>query len=1002
MLQTKSNLSHSLASVARQGSPDPGIPLSHQQLQDALVSWLRSRQDDEHDHQIAGLSTQEAVQSLRRHASRCRQLGSILSTFEREIGAGSDLATMREIMATREILDRCHGDVDALAVDLAGRLGELFGGVDTNWDRVDEAIEWCEQLLSVLGAVPRPPVAIALMSTTLQDDAINEPLAEWTKRSQALLSWFLPPYGDELVEAFETPFRQASQLLSRFVASAGEAEEWVAFSEEKAWFESVGLGPIVEECAQRELSASLVAMTVERAVLERWADSVLERDKERLSPIRSVDRDALVSEFDRLDRAQVQSAAPRVIDHLASRRPSANMGAAAIVRREAEKQRRHMPIATLMRQAGDAIVRIKPCFMMSPLAVSQYIPSDMVFDAVIFDEASQTPPADAINCVYRGRQLIVAGDQRQLPPTSFFDRAEDGDDTWEEDAPEDFESILDLCKSSGEIPSLSLNWHYRSQHESLITFSNFSFYEGRLNTFPSAVEEDASVGVELIPVRGVYRRGAQRDNPLEAGKVVERVLYHQREHSDLSVGVVAFSVAQQEAIQSALEIAAQTRPELASILLGDRLDGFFVKNLESVQGDERDIIIFSIGYGPDDTGKLSMNFGPINKPMGWRRLNVAITRARRRVEVVTSIHSTDIDLDTENAGLRHLRAYLDYAVRGKVALEQALGEDRRRPVPGPIEDEIARQLRSWSYEVDELVGNGGFRVDLAVRHPREPGTYVLGIETDGWNYASSKVSRDRDRLRRDVLTRLGWKLHHVWSTAWFHDPDGERRRLQQAIASALNVEREARPPAMARRPPAPVQYDEREEEAQPSWTTPYLLAVLAPPSRYVLDISAIEARAPVATHIEQIMAVEAPIHMNVLMERLRAPWRIQNVTQRICAIVEAIVATQVARGAVSKDSNGALWRPGQKIGVVRIPVRGDARTERRAAEVPLAELGFALRNLVDAAGNATSEELSVTTARILGWRRRGPDIQARIEEAIEFELEAGTLVLGDGDRLHRP
>ena len=398
-----------------------------------------------------------------------------------------------------------------------------------------------------------------------------------------------------------------------------------------------------------------------------------------------------------------------------------------------------MPIATLMRQAGEAVLRIKPCFMMSPLAVSQYIPSEMVFDAVVFDEASQVRPSDALNCIYRGRQLIVAGDQRQLPPTSFFDRAADGDDTWDEDVPDDFESVLDLCKSSGQLPSLSLNWHYRSQHESLITFSNFSFYDGLLNTFPSAVDEHASVGVEFYLVPGVYRRGSSRDNPIEADKVVERVLFHQREHPDLSVGVVAFSTAQQEAITTALEAASQKVPQLAGILLGDRLDGLFVKNLENVQGDERDIIIFSVGYGPEESGRLTMNFGPINRPMGWRRLNVAITRARQRVEVVSSIRPTDIDRDYDNPGVRYLRSYLDYAVRGTVALEDAIHHEERRNPPGPIELELARIIRSWGYEVDEQVGNASFRVDLAIRHPEEPGSYLLGVQTDGWNYASSQV-----------------------------------------------------------------------------------------------------------------------------------------------------------------------------------------------------------------------------------------------------------------------
>ena len=259
--------------------------------------------------------------------------------------------------------------------------------------------------------------------------------------------------------------------------------------------------------------------------------------------------------------------------------------------------------------------------MMSPLSVSQFLPAETSFDAVIFDEASQVKEADAIGCIYRGKQLIVAGDQKQLPPTSFFDRTADTD---EEDIDEqvlDFESVLDRCKAQGFVP-LPLNWHYRSRHEALITYSNHSFYNGRLHTFPGAVFDSADLGVELFNVDGIYRRGGTRDNPAEAAAVVDRVLFHRQHHAEATLGVVALSTAQQAAVEAEIERRSESEPELRHLTTDDRLSGFFVKNLESVQGDERDIIILTIGYGPDEAGKLTMNFGPMNREGGERRLNV--------------------------------------------------------------------------------------------------------------------------------------------------------------------------------------------------------------------------------------------------------------------------------------------------------------------------------------------------------------------------------------------
>ena len=340
-----------------------------------------------------------------------------------------------------------------------------------------------------------------------------------------------------------------------------------------------------------------------------------------------------------------------------------------------------------------------------------------------------------------------------------------------------------MAKGCGGFSSLSLNWHYRSQHEDLITFSNYQFYQGKLITFPGSNTVGPDLGVELFVVSGVYRRGGARDNPIEVQKVVERVKLHRHNHPHLTLGVVAFSEAQ----ASAIDAEIKRHDDIRDYFNDDRLQGGFVKNLETVQGDERDIIIFSVGYGPDEVGKFTMNFGPINRQGGWRRLNVAITRARRRIEVVSSVTHAKFSDSTDSEGVRHLRRYLDFAGRTDnrvAALEVPLVESCG-DVESPFEDEVLRTVRGWGYEVVPQVGCAGYRIDLAIRLPDRAGEFALGIECDGAMYHSSRVARDRDRLRQEVLERLGWRLHRIWGPAWSRSRAEQETRLKNAIDEAI-------------------------------------------------------------------------------------------------------------------------------------------------------------------------------------------------------------------------
>jgi len=651
-------------------------------------------------------------------------------------------------------------------------------------------------------------------------------------------------------------------------------------------------------------------------------------------------------------------------------------------------------VRTLLERSRHVAQAIKPCFMMSPLAVSQFLPADMHFDVVVFDEASQVSPGDAINCVYRGSALILAGDQKQLPPTNFFTAgAADDSDEWSEDSDDatEFESVLDLAKASGAYRSLTLRWHYRSLHEALIAFSNATFYRGQLVTFPSRHGEGPDVGVELFPVSGTYRRGTSRDNPEEAAKVAERVIHHYDTRPGLSLGVVTFSEAQAEAIETAVTHARQNRPDLDRFFgKEDRLRGFFVKSLESVQGDERDVLIFSIGYGPDENGKITMNFGPLNRQGGWRRLNVAITRARYRNEIVSGIRPGDIPESVTTEGVRHLRHYLDYAERGMPAL--ALDTSAGGDAESPFEESVISVIRSWGYELVPQVGTAGYRIDIGVCHPAHPGVYALGVECDGHFYHSSKVARDRDRLREKVLRGLGWNLHRIWGTAWYRDRNGEERKLRAAIERALAapVHGLLSSAGIAEEDGRPVIATEAATfAAVPAWATPYVTAEV-PALPHWIDPGQPGSAYRMVPGVQAVVAAEEPVHLAVLHQRLRGAWDIGRVSPPIRENIDT--AIQVA--GVLRDGD-FLRRTDPPPVTVRTPTEA---CRRDVEHVPGQELSLALVSQVRDTGGITRDELTASVARLYGWTRRGPDIIARLHGLIDRLLADGTLA-GHADNL---
>jgi very-short-patch-repair endonuclease len=566
--------------------------------------------------------------------------------------------------------------------------------------------------------------------------------------------------------------------------------EWVAVSREAR---ALGLGALIVA-----LEAGAVgpdeAPEAFRTAYARWVAPILVDLRPELRRFSTVTHEALIADFRTLDAELARLASETIRAKLSGSAPAKHAVGESdprygVLAREL-RRKQAMPVRQLVSEMGSALTALTPCLLMSPLSVAQFLPADAEpFDLVVFDEASQITVPDAIGAIARGRRCIVVGDPKQMPPTRFFEReASDGE---EEGGMADLESILDEAMAA-RLPHHRLTGHYRSRHESLICFSNHAYYGGQLVTYPAADTRDTVVFFRRVA--GVYARGKARTNPIEAQAVVAEVVRRLRDPvlSRLSLGVVTFNVEQQRLIEDLLDAERRADPGLERHFDGAGGDAVFVKNLETVQGDQRDVILISVGYGPTEPGAqtMPMNFGPLNKQGGERRLNVAITRATTEVGVFASFDPGMIDLTrSQAAAVRDLKTYLDFAARGTVALGEAVRRAGTEDYANDFEQSIAEMLRAKGWSVRTQIGVSKFSIDLGIVHPDAPGRFLAGVECDGATYHSSPSARDRDRVRHLVLENLGWRLFRVWSTDFFNDPEGAMNALDGKLSALLEKDR---------------------------------------------------------------------------------------------------------------------------------------------------------------------------------------------------------------------
>jgi len=573
---------------------------------------------------------------------------------------------------------------------------------------------------------------------------------------------------------------------------------------------------LLDELTARQAGPDLAARAFEHA----WLTSVLDHIRAADPRLRGFDGEMLhaaAEQFRSADAEHIRNTPARV-----RRAAAAHMVAVLdghkeeqdLVRREAAKKARHLPIRHLFEKAPHALLAIKPCWAMSPLLVSQVLPAQRLFDVVIFDEASQVLPVDGITAIMRGRRVVVAGDEHQLPPTAFFDKVDSETEPVEEDEEaytDDVESLLHSFSSVLPLPQVThLAWHYRSRDERLIAFSNAQIYAphgNELVTFPGGTAGPTlrHVLVPPVPTRTSSETALESASG-EVHRVVELILEHFETRPEESLGIITMGIKHADRIDAALRRALATRSDLHRFFTERASEPFFIKNIERVQGDERDAIILSVGYAPGPDGRMLYRFGPLNQQGGQRRLNVAITRAKRRMTVVSSFSAHDLDPQRLRAdGARLLRAYLQYAE----GISTAPGITGGVPA-NPFEADVLAKLTAAGIPLIPQYGVGAHRIDFAATHPDDPNRMVLAIEADGATYHSSPTARDRDRLREEHLERLGWRFHRIWSADWFHRRDAEIARAVEAYQDALAgiedpslapLAKAAPPPARVGEPP---------------------------------------------------------------------------------------------------------------------------------------------------------------------------------------------------------
>jgi very-short-patch-repair endonuclease len=883
-------------------------------------------------------------------------------------------------------LKRLKGEIQGTDFKLTNELGEIWNFENSNETLLLELSSWYAIFIGI--DQQKTGIAVNLVGNKAlwSQVVVVKAKAAITKFKERLITaCSSAKISNEHIENLECS--ELSKKVNAWSANLQRFNEWPVVRSHLGDL----LADLGEECHQKifkgEIQADHIDAIVRSSILENIWQAMVTSDA-NLSDIDAFKLDRELDKFRKADKERLKIASKEVLGTYSKNCPKGTNGEMAIIRQEMSKKRNNFAVRKLISKAGRAIHELKPVFLMSPMSIAQFIaPGTMAFDLILIDEASQVRPEDALGAIARAKQVVVVGDAKQLPPTNFFSRLIDESDQEEllddDDAYflSDVESILDLCDGVFQNKAM-LRWHYRSQHPSLIAVSNRNFYNNKLLLPPSILRANYAngLGVSFVksPQNGYKRGGSEGGrNLLEAELIAKEVIEFAKAHPEKSLGVAAFSVKQRDAIRDLVDEYRRKNPETEPFFSDAKSEHFFVKNLESIQGDERDVIFISVGYGRSEDGRLTQMFGPLAAEGGERRLNVLISRAKERCTVFSSITAEDIKAAPGKLGVNAFKEFLQFAEKGyfDVPIDTEKGFD------SDFEESVAMLLTKHGYKVQPQVGMAGFFIDIGVIDPSNENRFCCGIECDGATYHSSRSARDRDRLRQEILESRGWRIYRIWSTDWFHRRQDQEARLLDYLSSLGNPQsindsatEDSEPLLDIFEPLATVSnaeeiacvpYIESNEKAFSNKKAPHEVSVYKR-----------------AELVKKIVEIEGPIHQEEVARRVSKAFGLEKAGARIQAAT--LEGLKFANGLVSE--NGFWTVEGDNKKDVRNRANVVNKNLEKAEYLPPREIRTALEHLVKSSVQIEDAELIQQVSRLFGFQRCGPDLKIVIQKILDQEV----------------
>ena len=876
---------------------------------------------------------------------------------------------------------------------------EITNGIQTDWNKLNSSIEKTIELHNAVSDfAPNEKTQIInslhnsvfSSETNLKCEILRKYIEKWTTLSNLCKL-------NKSVENSVSWLADLNAFLAKLSDNINELGQWTSLNRITEELNLNGLENVTQAVQTGTVSPDGIENSFNCNLYYALVLTELNSD-ERLKTFRGNQYEELIAQYHKLINKFRSLTIQELVAKLSAEIPvsgkiSSSSSEIGILKRAIKSNGRMMSIRKLFNETPNLLRRLCPCMLMSPISVAQYIdPSFPKFDLVIFDEASQIPTCEAVGTIARGENVVVVGDPKQLPPTSFFASNRIDEENIEN---EDLESLLDDCLAVS-MPQEHLKWHYRSRHESLIAYSNMQYYDNKLYTFPSP--NDLVSQVSLVHIDGYYDKGRTKQNKAEAVAVVNEIIRRLRDENlkNDSIGVVTFSAVQQNLIDDMLSEEFAKYPELEEENKNSA-EPLFIKNLENVQGDERDVILFSIGYGPDKEGKVSMNFGPLNRDGGWRRLNVAISRARKSMIVYSTITSEQIDLSrTRSDGVAGLKGFLEFAGKGKNIITQKANTLSKEK--DTLIDEISKEIEKLGYEVKRNIGYSEYKMDIGIVNPQNKQTYVLGILLDGKNCKSSATAKDRFVLQPDILTGLGWNIMRVWTLDWLDNPQKVIDSIAEEINNAVeNSEKNTVQATTVKVKPDVVKFEKLDmtsPENSISRKRSYQSFSIKPCGT-AENFYEPQSRNRIRSLMISIIETEAPVSRKALFKKALSAWGITRSGNKVESILDTVV-TFVDKTETVDNGNIFYWNKNQnpaEYSVYRVDDQSDCK--RSIDDISSYEILNAVIEVLSEQISLHTDDLVKEAAKKLGYSRTGTLIDSTVRNAVMLGQQNNILKIND-------